>query len=57
MTLTTYINIYPDGAAYHHSSMLKAWDQSDVDRVGTVRVVIKDGRITDVKEIKILKEG
>ena len=54
--VTTYANVYPDGAVYHHSSPMKAWSAADLDRVGTVMIVIEDGRIVLAKELKLMTD-
>ena len=52
----TYVNVYPDGAVYHHSTPMKAWAAADLDRVGTVMIVIKDGRIVLTKELNLMTD-
>jgi hypothetical protein len=52
---TTYANVYPDGAVYHHKSLVKAWKYSDVELVGTIRIVIEGGQITQVETVSLLQ--
>ena len=49
MKTTTYVNVYPDGAVYHHSTPMKAWSAADLDRVGTVMIVL-------AKELKLMTD-
>tara|TARA_R110002072_G_scaffold302984_2_gene490699 strand:- start:155 stop:343 length:189 start_codon:yes stop_codon:yes gene_type:complete len=52
---TTYANVYPDGAVYHHKSLVKAWKDSDVELVGTIRIVIEDSQISQVETVSLLQ--